>query len=837
MNKIKFILFFLMLLPLCVKPIVLDSLHKEELIKQGIFKLNALKASNLQKIKEGKTSELNFIVNLEPDNTTDYINDYNLPTKPKFLSGTSVEQTLNTRLQQVFTNNYKECYLILIDAFDVEIKAPVPSGLTTQDVFNKGKFFDEQSDIETHKNFHNDVVNQIVNSNSITNNNRDCYVLSIGAYCGAFYSNQIGCYYYWFTKKVDIQGNPTVQFFQETYDYLTAYLKNSNDFKHPASRDNMAEQVVTAFENAAKNAELKAQILTTYTSPALENILSNFTKTEDYSTLTLEERIHILKIFLTSLTFSSSETYINNVLRTTPKQNVNDLLSALLDSQYNINGNCLLYRLYSGVQGNNYTTLITDLCHLVGRSSIDGHNLPINTTNYTNLQTSAFVLDENWYRAFEWTDCWNRTNPSDLYDPDNVSLNACNWTDFEKRFSNISISSDGNIVVSGFYDSGEDGITAPGDPPFNPIKPLEHTYHPYDLIVFVNKSGIESINEATADGVVVVPALFLKFAYDKAFNQGIYDVAYTNISILGLLGVDEIMLASKVLGKVPKMKSLLKWIWREGVLSEASNILTKLENPLFAQLKGKINSLDEVNRIKFLDDFVNATDNTLTSLNNELDLVDVWKKWSVKGVKEIDELKAFKSVWTKNIRGVSFDDFYAKTSYQIGKANNKKFAAELYEAWKLKDVSTMELTYTKYGLDPTSEYPPCEGIWGVTEIKTPANNDIFDRFQYGQNLTGSYASPLADQQTVYSVQSRALMENYFDPLAEALKYGDYYYIKFKIKDNSNLIFEYGEAIPWFGKSGGAIQIKSNIKFTSLNQNIEIIEKYKFDLNTNTWMIQ
>jgi hypothetical protein len=640
MSKLKFILFLFLLLPLCVKSIVLDSLQREELIKQGVFKLNALKAANLQKIKEGKTSELNFIVNLEPDNTTDYIIDYNLPTKPKFLSATSVEQVLNNRLQQVFSTNYKECYLILINAFDVEIKAPVPSGLTAQDVFNKGKFFDEQSNIETHKNFHNDVVSQIANSNSITNSNRDCYIISIGAYCGAFYSNQVGCYYYWFTKKVDIQGNSNVQFYEETYDYLTSYLKNSNDFKHPSSRDNMAGQLVSAFESAAKNAELKAQILTTHTSPVLENILSNFTKAEDYSALTLEERIHILKVFLTSLTFSSSETYINKVLRTTPKQNVNDLLNALLDEQNKINGDCLLYRLCNGIQGSNYTTLITDLCHLVGRSTLDGHNLPSNTINYNGLQTSAFVIDENWYRAFEWTDCWNRTNPSNPNDPENVSVNACNWTNFEKRFSNISILASGNITVSGFYDSGESGITAPGDPPFNPIKPLTRTYHPYDLIVFVNKSGIESINEANTEGVVVVPALFLKFAYDKAFNQGIYDVAYTNISILGLLGVDELMLASKVLGKVPKMKSLMKWMWREGVISEASNLLTKLENPLFAQLKSKVNSLDEVSKTTFLDDFTNATDDVLGKLQND-NLFDVWKN-DIRSI-SIDDLIAFKS--------------------------------------------------------------------------------------------------------------------------------------------------------------------------------------------------
>ena len=186
---------------------------------------------------------------------------------------------------------------------------------------------------------------------------------------------------------------------------------------------------------------------------------------------------------------------------------------------------------------------------------------------HCNLQTSAFSPTDNWYRTFEWTDCWNRINPGDPNDPNNVSLNNCNWTAWEKRFSNVTVGADGTITVTGAYDTGEEGITAPGDPPFNPVQSFTHTYHPYDLIVFANKSSIESINEANTEGVVVVPALFLRFAYDKAFNQGIYDVALTSASILGILGVDEVMLASKVLSRVPNLKRLIKWIWRESTLT------------------------------------------------------------------------------------------------------------------------------------------------------------------------------------------------------------------------------------------------------------------------------
>lgn len=359
MNKLKFILFLFILLPLCVKPIVLDSLQKEELIKQGIFKLNELKASNLQKIHEGKTGELNFIVNLSPDNnTTDYINDYNLATKPHFLFDPTLEQQLNSRLQQVYVNQNKECYLILVSAFDVEIKAPIPTGLTIQDVFNKGKFFDEQSDIETHKNFHNDVVTQIANNSSIASNNRNCYILSVGAYCGVFFKNENpGCYYYWFAKKVSKSTNPAVPLFEETYDYLNTYLINSNDFNHPTSRDNIAEQLVTAFESAAKNAQLKAQILTTNSTTGVSSILNQFTKAEDYSTLSVAERIHILQVFTGESMGNAEEILTLNILKNTPSSQYQGILDGLKNTSNNFSDN-LISLLSWRMDGDNFVQYI-----------------------------------------------------------------------------------------------------------------------------------------------------------------------------------------------------------------------------------------------------------------------------------------------------------------------------------------------------------------------------------------------------------------------------------------------------------------------------------------------
>ncbi len=75
---------------------------------------------------------------------------------------------------------------------------------------------------------------------------------------------------------------------------------------------------------------------------------------------------------------------------------------------------------------------------------------------------------------------------------------------------------------------------------------------------------------------------------------------------------------------------------------------------------------------------------------------------------------------------------------------------------------------------------------------------------------------------VFTYDSRAL--------ANTIEEGTYYF-KFKLLGDlpNGLVFEYGEAIPWFNLSGLADQVKSNMKFDELlnRGNIEILETLMF----------
>ena len=62
---------------------------------------------------------------------------------------------------------------------------------------------------------------------------------------------------------------------------------------------------------------------------------------------------------------------------------------------------------------------------------------------------------------------------------------------------------------------------------------------------------------------------------------------------------------------------------------------------------------------------------------------------------------------------------------------------------------------------------------------------------------------------------------------------DYFYYKFKLKSvPSELKFEFGEAIPWFGEQGGAIQVKTSNSFQNLSNELEVLETWK--MTSGVW---
>ncbi len=181
------------------------------------------------------------------------------------------------------------------------------------------------------------------------------------------------------------------------------------------------------------------------------------------------------------------------------------------------------------------------------------------------------------------------------------------------------------------------------------------------------------------------------------------------------------------------------------------------------------------------------------------------------------------------VRGVSKNDF-VNTVGNFANGANAQIADQAWSLWMQQKWGELETLFKNnninYDASIDNVWPPMSGFSSITESQNgyQLNNKVFDRFQKQNSLGGGYASPVPNN-SVYSLPSRALGVNY-DDLIELGQ--DYYYFKFKIINApSELKFTYGEAAPWFGEMGGAIQIKSSQGFHNLTSNIVIIEKWHF----------
>ena len=186
------------------------------------------------------------------------------------------------------------------------------------------------------------------------------------------------------------------------------------------------------------------------------------------------------------------------------------------------------------------------------------------------------------------------------------------------------------------------------------------------------------------------------------------------------------------------------------------------------------------------------------------------------------------SISDKVFRNVRYNDFtktFTATEEQYKRAfqlwGEEKWD-ELYQYFKTNKIN--------FDSRINDVWPPFYGAKDINKIETASQlkGKVFDRFQEGNSadrLGGSFASPVLNssegvEDLVFTYDSRSL--------ASQIREGMYYY-KFRIKDEvPNLVFEYGEAIPWFKLAGNADQIKSSLRLNDIMNSIEIIEKMKFE---------
>ncbi|MBS1638037.1 MAG: hypothetical protein JST26_19140 [Bacteroidetes bacterium] len=515
-----------------------DSSKIQLLIEEGIQKLKAQQAENLIHIEKKEYDQLNFIVRIGTGNTDNLISN-TIPGTSSFISDSQKEQQLNQRLQTLYTSNQKQCYLLLISYFDVTVKGTPPDSLTIHDVFTTGKFYNENSDIQDWKWYQKYITEQIWNSSAL-NKTVPFYFISLGKYVGSFHKDQFLSYYYWHLKK-NLPANASVpSYFNETYDYLLNYLKNGS-FKDKNS-DEKAEKFVAAYENSVKNAPLKAQIMSTYSASDLKNILAGFTQEAEYNYLTLNERLHILGVFVNSYMlgnwgiFAGTETFAVKTIKYTPPADVNALLNGLeaesvLNNDANYTGDksnkdALIRRLISGIDdgvGSNYADLMSGINSIIEKAP-----------EYDSWIAEMMSDDEYDKRLMNWgegTDNYIKVNTVSVSDKAIVSI----------TLDELEVQPCDTLNKGG---SDERIVCLPG----TWVSATPYTLRPFKLILFTNYSNLGAIDGATQaekGTAKIVPAIYLVYSKDKELNYNIQKgISYTIDGLSLVSGVGTILTGS-----------------------------------------------------------------------------------------------------------------------------------------------------------------------------------------------------------------------------------------------------------------------------------------------------
>ncbi|MEM8940499.1 MAG: hypothetical protein AAGC64_14270, partial [Bacteroidota bacterium] len=198
---------------------------------------------------------------------------------------------------------------------------------------------------------------------------------------------------------------------------------------------------------------------------------------------------------------------------------------------------------------------------------------------------------------------------------------------------------------------------------------------------------------------------------------------------------------------------------------------------------------------------------------------------------ESDEVKALDEHFGvgrfATFKNVTFDDFI-KTVPEFANGANTELAEQAYRLWGEEKWDELYELFVNHNFNDS--WPPFNGAKSIFKRESGSQlvGKIFDRFQGAGQISGEYASPVYQGEGIgdllFTYDSRALESN----IREGTNY-----LKFRFLDNipNDVVFEYGEVIPWFGKQGLGDQIKSSKPFAFLWNDgdgvIEIIERFEY----------
>lgn len=494
-----------------------DSLSEQQLIREGRAQFCRLLDRNDEAIEQHHPERMQFVVMLSGEESVDRVLSETTPGHTPDPAGQgALKDSLNAKLQRIYSDYGVELYLLVISSLDVIVSSPLPNNVTVSQLFTQ-KLYDDRTNLQAMRAKHESITNGIISS-TIKGRNRDCIVLSDCSYCGAFFPNSgKGC-----RKLATVFTNESspstyaLDIRRLSSDFCLR-LKSSNLFINGGENYSLPE-AVKMFEESAKYFRTKSDLLHTYTPSEMSTLLDAFDYTLDFEELTYAEREHILSVYAGynmdgSWMFNGEgeEGHVLQVLKYVRKEDVGDLLAILsgpssLRNNENYYGDKdddalirkLIHRMDDAFMSrdDNYTAMVQVLTHhMMTNEQVFNEHLP--------------TTDEGWLnRRIYWYDTYLMSEPPVGTHHYAVTLNDNGSVDVQKKVVDYQDVDYNNAAATAHYTSHWDENYPP------------QTFQPFDLVFFTNRSSVTMLQAAGAqhEQVFIAPAIFLKYASDKTFN-------------------------------------------------------------------------------------------------------------------------------------------------------------------------------------------------------------------------------------------------------------------------------------------------------------------------------
>lgn len=604
-TSIIFILLFASIVKANNTSISVDSMQ-QLFISLSQKKITAQMEQNQIFLDKGLLDSINYVINIDSKSLftegglsaefiREFIPDEVSTTASSILSSAEKLKDINDKLAIINTNRTIKSYMLLVNYMELKFSEPLNIKDIQDAFYQVGNKDAREKKVVANAQAKSAQILEDISKPIITANGTTPFLFFGWIKYYTALTNDKG---YAFRTYKPITNALVQDGYKALLDRLVSEQTWSNDdYQHVE----IALKAITATnEGYDQIANALGKILTTQTGAAMLTLLGDVTPSS-LAMLTLQERIHVIKVLSSESIPNSKEVLINNIIASMPKSDFDGFLAALLlkndkipartlsvvtgpappqeinnpKSEYTLLS-CLTSEFddsYLGnFQSNSYQRLMINLMMVYKQSSIRTTKLDTyKALTPEQIAQRKVIWDKSYFLTIE-----GFTKPEGT----NVNTITYNNTNSKLTFSNSYLQWD----CRDSYPAGIGVVAGIKEVRCNEIwksSVSNISLEPYDIVTFTNRSNLDLLEAATPSKCydksgntvlcqAAVPAFFLKYAADKQWNADAFKAVET--------GMDALILITPV-GELAWLGKEINAIYRvaeyAGKYSSAVNILDK----------------------------------------------------------------------------------------------------------------------------------------------------------------------------------------------------------------------------------------------------------------------